>query len=334
MKYVYKSNNLDFLRLVLATAVVFLHLAFLAKTPLTESVSESLHWLSGSAVSTFFIVSGFLIYMSYDRKKTIINYFWGRLLRLYPAYILLILFSSCLYFIVGDGSSVGSYTSEIKYFVANGIFLNFLAPTIDGVFSTHPEPFINGSLWTLKIEVMFYCMVPIFYMLLERKYSYLYMLAIYVLSFIYKDFILFHKDTIPMAETLASQLPGQMMYFIAGIFCFKYFDILKRQFSALLIASVILMWLNLYYLQPFVIAVFITLVFISLPNVLSFKKLGDISYGVYIFHFPIIQLFIANGFEFNTVSSYFVLFTTIFVVSTASWKLVEAPSLRLKNRFF
>lgn len=332
MKYVYKSNNLDFLRLVLATAVVFLHLAFLAKTPLTESVSESLHWLSGSAVSTFFIVSGFLIYMSYDRRETVINYFWGRFLRLYPAYILLILFSSCLYFLVGDGSLVGSYASEIKYFIANAVFLNFLAPTIDGVFSTNPEPFINGSLWTLKIEVMFYCMVPIIYMLLERKYSYLYMLVIYVLSFIYKDFILLHKDTIPIAETLASQLPGQMMYFVSGIFCFKYFDILKRQFSALLIASVILMWLNFYYLQPFVIAVFITLVFISLPNVVSFKKFGDISYGVYIFHFPIIQLFIAYGVVFNTVSSFFLLIITVFLVSTLSWKLVEAPSLRLKDR--
>lgn len=270
--------------------------------------------------------------MSYDRRKTLINYFWGRFLRLYPAYILLILFSSCLYFLVGDGSLVGNYASEIKYFIANAVFLNFLAPTIDGVFSTNPEPFINGSLWTLKIEVMFYCMVPIIYMLLERKYSYLYMLVIYVLSFIYKDFILLHKDTIPMAETLASQLPGQMMYFVSGIFCFKYFDILKRQFSALLIASVILMWLNFYYLQPFVIAVFITLVFISLPNVVSFKKFGDISYGVYIFHFPIIQLFIAYGVVFNTVSSFFVLIMTVFVVSTLSWKLVEAPSLRLKDR--
>ena len=334
MKYVYKSNNLDFLRLVLATAVVFLHLAFLAKTPLTESVSESLHWLSGSAVSTFFIVSGFLIYMSYDRKKTLINYFWGRFLRLYPAYILLILFCSCLYYFVGDGHSGESFKSEIKYIMANLVFLNFLAPTIDGVFSQNPEPIINGSLWTLKIEVMFYCLVPLLYMLLERKHDYLFMVLIYILSFLYKDLALQYKDSIPFADTLARQLPGQMMFFISGVFCFKYFSLFKQHKLLILSMTTILLSFNLYYLQPFLIAVFITVVFISYPNVLSFRKIGDISYGVYIFHFPIIQIFIAYGFTFDSISSYIPLFLTIFLFSFVSWKCIEAPSLKLKNKLF
>jgi peptidoglycan/LPS O-acetylase OafA/YrhL len=333
VKYIYKNNNLDFLRLILATSVVFLHLSYLTKTKFSEDVSIYIHWLSGNAVSAFFIVSGFLIYMSFDKKKSIKNYLWSRFLRLYPAYFIVVSFSAIFFVFLSSSNPYDYFTdSAVKYFFYNSIFLNFLYPSINAVFESHPEQVINGSLWTLKIEVMFYLLVPLLYLILEKKNNLLYMLLIYVSAYVYKYTLLFYSDTIPVMLTLSNQLPGQMMYFISGVFCFKYFTWINKHSKFLFIASVSFILLDVLFFKPFTIAILITIIFISLPNVLSFKKIGDLSYGIYIYHFPIIQVFIAFGVVFDRASSIFSLFFILFLFSFISWKCIEAPFLKMKNK--
>ena len=80
------------------------------------------------------------------------------------------------------------------------------------------------------------------------------------------------------------------------------------------------------------IGMLILILFIQPKNYLSFRKFGDISYGVYIFHFPIIQLFVANvGFDKYPVAVSFAAVFLTYVLAFISWHLLEKRMLNFKK---
>ena len=155
-----KQNNFDILRLTLAILVFFAHWNILA----SQELSNPLFHLSGFAVDMFFIVSGFLIFWSFDSDQNKKHFYIKRFFRIFPLYAFLILMQT-LFFI---GFSDGNFTEIVKYFVANIFFLNFLAPSVGTTLSGLEVDAINGSLWTLKNEVVFYALVPLIFMLYKK----------------------------------------------------------------------------------------------------------------------------------------------------------------------
>lgn len=150
------SNNFDILRLILAVLVFFAHWNILT----SRDISNQLFHLSGYAVHMFFIVSGFLIFWSFDADQNKKHFYIKRFFRIFPLYAFLIILQT-LFFI---GFSDGSTFEVIKYFVVNMFFLNFLAPSVGSTLSSLEVNAINGSLWTLKNEVVFYLIVPFLFM--------------------------------------------------------------------------------------------------------------------------------------------------------------------------
>jgi peptidoglycan/LPS O-acetylase OafA/YrhL len=91
--------------------------------------------------------------------------------------------------------------------------------------------------------------------------------------------------------------------------------------------------LGVEYAEPIFIGMLILLLFISTKTVISFRKFGDISYGVYIFHFPIIQIVASHiGFERNPLVMSLLVLLITFTLSFASWHLLEKKMIRLKGR--
>ncbi len=160
MKSVSLNNNFDILRLALAILVYFAHWNILT----SQELSNPLFHLSGFAVDMFFIVSGFLIFWSFDADQNKKHFYIKRFFRIFPLYAFLILLQT-LFFI---GFSDGSFTETVKYFVANIFFLNFLAPSVGTTLGSLEVDAINGSLWTLKNEVVFYMLVPLIAMLYKK----------------------------------------------------------------------------------------------------------------------------------------------------------------------
>ena len=154
------SNNFDILRLVLAILVFFAHWNILT----SQDISNPLFHLSGFAVDMFFIVSGFLIFWSFGSDQNKKHFYIKRFFRIFPLYAFLIILQT-LFFI---GFSDGSTFEVIKYFIANIFFLNFLAPSVGSTLSSLEVNAINGSLWTLKNEVVFYLIVPLLFMLYKK----------------------------------------------------------------------------------------------------------------------------------------------------------------------
>jgi peptidoglycan/LPS O-acetylase OafA/YrhL len=159
---------------------------------------------------------------------------------------------------------------------------------------------VNGALWTLKIEVMFYLSVPVFAYLFRKVPRLPALLFVYIASVAYFALLTVAAERTGsgLYHELARQLPGQLSYFMSGAFLYYYLPFFVRHKAYFLAAAVAVLAINrnvpLPALEPFALAVVV--VFFGLfPYVGNFGKHGDFSYGAYILHFPIIQLFVQAG---------------------------------------
>lgn len=160
-------NNFDLLRLVFAVTVSLVHAHTLTNFRELTLLSRILS--SDIAVKSFFIISGFLIFMSYEKSSSLNNYYEKRIRRIYPAYFIVVLSCALLLFFLSNKSLAYYFSTQwLKYIITNLVFLNFLQPALPGVFDNNSMNAINGALWTLKIEVMFYITVPIFVFLFRN----------------------------------------------------------------------------------------------------------------------------------------------------------------------
>lgn len=322
------DNNFDLLRLVFAGVVCLVHANELSGI---DALSGMTVWLSSQmAVNAFFVISGYLVVMSRERSPTLSVYFNKRILRIYPAYVAVIAICATGLFSISTQSASGYFTlTWLRYVASNLLFLNFLQPTLPGVFDNNLMQAVNGALWTLKIEVLFYLLVPLLVWTFKRLPLLPTLSGLYLLSVAYRSLMLMlaERTGAGMYAELARQLPGQMSYFLTGIF-FYYFQghLLKRPRSFVAAALCMLAadrWLSLPWLEPFALGTLViaAALFFRAGN---FSKFGDLSYGVYILHFPIIQVLIDRGwFPQRALTAVAVLAVLVGTAAFAMWHLVE-----------
>ena len=148
----------------------------------------------GLRVKVFFIMSGFLIFYSYIKNPNLKNYIRKRTKRILPPYLLVVI----LCFIIGSFITNLRITEYLQsgesysYLINNILFLNFLQPTLPGVFENNPIQAVNGSLWTMKVEIMFYISVPIVFYLLKKYNKLWVMIGIFVFSILYEQCLLIY----------------------------------------------------------------------------------------------------------------------------------------------
>ena len=336
------ENRFDLLRLVFASTVFVYHLNVLALAP-SQQTEQMFAELALLSVQGFFVVSGALVYGSLQRSGSLGTYTEKRVRRLYPAYAVIVLVPA-LYALF----KTGAVTDVLRYLGANLIFLNFLEPTLPGLFQDHASPAVNGSLWTLKIEVMFYVILPLLSWILIKsgRAVALTILAIYISAeiwsgvfewYAYKPFERGEPANLLLLQ-IARQLPGQMSYFISGIALWMLRDRLKQNWwiagfggAALMAASYVSV------LEPLRAAGFALLIaalaYAPGPK-LNAAKYGDISYGVYITHFPIVQALVAAGvFHSHPVLGTLTAILLVVVSSFILWRVIERPMLRRDSHY-
>lgn len=333
----HRKNNLDLLRLFLAVAVFVGHGTWLLPQLFAEAWTLPFWLVSDLAVPCFFAISGYLIFASWERKPNLSQYTERRLLRIYPAFFVAIMVAAFGGFAMTSLSGSEYFSSHwIRYVCANLTAMNFIEKTLPGAFQSPATNVVNGSLWTIKIELMFYASVPVLSWLFHRwsRFAIVPMLAIYVASLIwFHNFHWAHAQYgASIYQILATQLPGQLCYFIAGYMIFRYQALFERH--ALLCVAlaglgvVIDSQIGLLLLKPMSIAVFTLYFAICIPQLIDLSKMGDISYGIYVFHFPLLHVaayFVMNGWSPHVAFAW----TTaiVFVVSFLSWRLIERPAM-------
>lgn len=342
-----QKNNFDFLRFLLAFIVVIGHIIII--TEIEDFQKYKYFFNTYISVTGFFCISGFLIARSYLNSKSLKDYFLKRAARLLPAYLAIIISSFILLSLISS-YTLSDYFSNIlsyKYLAANLSFLNFIQPTLPGVFLHGGLEYpVNGALWTLKIEVGFYFLLPLILFLLEKsKTKLLILLFIYATSISYNYYFqyLYSTTNIVLYSTLAHQLPAFLSYFAAGIALHYYFNFFIKHKIILFIIGltiyIIEYKLHIEILSPLALSFVIFAIAFSNLKIENFSKNGDISYGIYIYHFPLINLAIYFGF-YKTYNPYLVsgiLILSLFVLSLISWHKLEvvflkkAKSLRLSK---
>ncbi|KAA9132833.1 acyltransferase [Marinihelvus fidelis] len=332
------TNNFDLLRLLFAGTVCLVHAYQLSEY-------QPLAWIDSVlstrvAVEAFFVVSGFLIFMSYERSSSNTTYASKRIRRIYPAYFVAVMLCAVGLLGVSSNSVTDYFTvSWVGYVVANLSFLNFFQHTLPGVFETNPVNTVNGALWTLKIEVMFYLSVPLFVMLF-RRFGTLAVLAIaYVgsISYVVLFAWLAEKTGDSVYLRLGRQLPGQLSFFCAGAFFYYQLKFFERWAGYFLAGAILVLIFDSYWLfplfEPFALATVV--IFFALFFYLgNFGKYGDFSYGIYILHFPVLQVFVHYGWLADDPWLYLAAGAlTTLVMAVAMWHLVEKRFLLRSSHY-
>jgi peptidoglycan/LPS O-acetylase OafA/YrhL len=332
-----KNNNINFLRLLLAYVVVIFHSQTLSGSqyPLEKLFDGHI------AVCGFFIISGFLIIRSCWSSNSLQDYFIKRCRRLLPAYFFVIVICMIGLSLFSNLSKVEYFKSPqlIKYFIANIFFMNFLQPSLPGIFLGNGSQAVNGSLWTIKIEIGFYIIVPILSYILNKlktkKRINFFLAFLYLFGNQYNFICLYISQKMGnrLIEELAHQLPGFIQFFAVGIFCAVNYDFVHKYDKYLIIPGIII--LAIYYifgneyLLPIGLGIIIMFIGFHFHKLNNIGKNGDYSYGVYIFHFPIIQILVSSGyFKINKNITLLIVIGTVFSVAYISWNILEKKILK------
>lgn len=353
MAKISRENNFDLIRLLAALQVVLghgIHHLKIESDFLVSSLEHCLKYLPG--VPIFFLISGFLIYASFDRNSDdLARYFRNRFIRIYPGLWVCILVTAALllYDWPSDIFSLLSTSSFWIWLFAELSIAQFYTPEILRFWGVGAP---NGSLWTITVELQFYVIVPLIG-LLSRKISattvVIFVCLISVIANIYIGTL--PEDSIVTKLGNVTVLP-YLYYFGFGMLAYRYWDKIKQFFE-----GKFLIWLLLYaavvFTSVYIFDLAVTEYFIHSPmNLVAdillagltlsagytgtrhFAHLlrgNDISYGIYIYHMLIVN-FMVHRELFGSPVYLLIAFIATIVVAFVSWKLVEQPLLRRKNK--
>ena len=292
-------------------------------------------------VSLFFMLSGFLVSRSWLMNPSAEVFVVSRFLRIAPG----LLFSTLLTtFLIGPAvtsQSLDKYFANTQtYEFLNNIFLFPIHYNLPGVFANNPlQGAVNGSLWSLPVEVLMYATVIILGLTRVLKSRYL-LLSFTVACALLEVFVLSKPQFSQRVELTVLVGPAAKMavFFLCGA-CFHAFRAnIKRDWRMACVAG--LLWFFSFN-SPFLTAtgylalpyLFFFLATLYVPTLRNFAKFGDFSYGLYVFAFPVQQSLIHFlGPHLSVATLFSCSFVVTLLFSVISWHLVESPALRLKSR--
>ncbi len=322
-------NRFDFLRLLFAGAVAIYHAVFLSNLIPFSPFENALTTGAELAIQGFFVISGCLVLGSLIRSETLGHYGEKRIRRLYPAYVIVILIPALIALLL-----TGQAGKVLAYVIPNLGFLNFIEHSLPGLFEGHRHNAVNGALWTLKIEVMFYIALPMIWWMMKRasKLQIPLIILMMIMGEIWRYYFL-NIYTGGYAEHLSRQLPGQIGYFAAGMALWLNWEKIKSPklwwLGLGLALTLLSLWQDeLRIVRPAGLAFIIAWVAFAKGPKLNAARYGDLSYGIYITHFPIIQMCVALGlFAVSPLVGYGASFILTLIASYALWHLVEKRAL-------
>lgn len=324
-------NNFHLMRLVAALLVIYGHSYPISGNPGPDIFQQALRirFAGSVATDTFFIISGFLITASLE-KGSLYRYLWARFLRIFPALV------ACVFLTV---FVLGPLVTDDTGYWQDPQTWNYLKRTstltggwsvLPGVFTDAPRPSVNGSLWTLNVEVRLYLLsflLACVGILKNNRYSWL-ILATFLIGYFYiPRFWPFSYIT------TSDRWLDPIALFLAGAFVWKNRYSVPLSFSLL---GAFLALAGLFHGTPqFEIAYFILLVylvfFIAYVPRLPVIKYRDLSYGVYLYGFPVQQT--VEYVRPNSTAMFNMAWSMAIALGLAflSWELIEKRAMGLKR---
>ncbi|GJM02051.1 MAG: acyltransferase [Rhodomicrobium sp.] len=332
-----RDNNFNLLRVLAAIFISYYHCYFMVLGPLMSNERYAgLYMTSQIVLNFFFIASGFLIALSFERRHDLVTYFTARGLRLLPGILVLALI---LAFVMGPlvtEVSLADYFSALSTWVYVPLTVS-LDPDarLLGVFVSNVNPNeIDEALWTLRYEFVCYIGLAVFGLagLLKAGRHFI------ALSFFVVAGYLVITYLTPLREiTVIEHLMHFGMSFFIGTFFYIYRDHVPLSLPLMLglaFSAFAAYWfIGPYMSEPLILvasayAVF-WLAFVPRGAVRGYNQLGDYSYGIYIYHFPIEQVLMKFNSEYTVAGLFITALPIALVAAVLSWHLIERPALSL-----
>ena len=343
-----RDNNFNLVRIVAAFSVLVSHCYPLALGPIggvTEPVYERLGMTLGSiAVDIFFIASGFLVTGSLLTRKSIVEFAWARVLRIYPALLVMVVL---LVFGLGPLFTTGSlaaYFSDLRtylFLVKNSTLIAGIAIKLPGVFTGVPyHDAVNGSLWSMPYEVRMYALLAVLWTVARLGKARRFVAFEYALLTIAIATGLWKLFGYSVEETMQPGY-GRLARLLFAFFSGAAFHVLKERISL----SRPVFWLLLigllasafdrraFFIVYSLAAPYLLFYFAYVPAGLirNYNRLGDYSYGVYIYAFPVQQSVAALIPGVSVLSMFLLAAAITLTLAVLSWHLLERYALGLKG---
>ena len=328
-----RNNNFNVLRFLAALLVIFSHSYPLA---LGNGEGEPLRqWLGvtfGSlAVDAFFVISGYLVLQSWQRQQVLLNFCRARVLRVLPALVGVLLFSIMLggYFTTLTLTDYMVHKDTAQYFYKNALMLK-TEYKLPGVFVELPYPeAINGSLWTLRYEMKMYLGLAVLGLLgLLTGRGFRLFLLVYLCWY---GFAKWAEQVMPQIDISAEMLRLSFC-FVLGAVCAQYARYVYLHLSVCLVL-IVAVWVSISSLwfqtiMSLLVAYGVLyLAYVPKGWLLQFNRLGDYSYGLYLYAFPLQQSLKALFPSLQPWSMFAYASALTLVCAILSWHLIEKPAL-------
>ena len=330
-----RANNLKLLRFLLATGVVFSHCYVLQVQMRREPMQRFFHFsnLGEIAVFGFFFLSGYLILKSGLRWSTPDDFLAARCLRIFPALWCTVLLCVAVVGPAMTSLSLRDYATAplTRHYLLQTVLRADTLHGLPGVFSGRiPFDSINQPLWTLSSEWLMYVVVLIICVAIRLRQG---------LRFRWRSWLF-----ISLVLVLTAQmLPFQPMYtlrwavlFALGGTCFLLREYVRLNIPVavvLMSASLLLLRIAPHTGKPlFPLALCYAIAVAGYHPALYvrwFNRLGDYSYGIYIYGWPIQQVLLTRA-SGSPVRLFALAFPCILVMAGLSWHLLEERALQCK----
>jgi peptidoglycan/LPS O-acetylase OafA/YrhL len=338
-----RDNNFNLLRFVAASLVLISHSYVLASgDEHSEPLREQLGVTWGSiAVDVFFVTSGFLIARSYVMRKSLLIFFWSRFLRIFPALIIAVFFSSFVVGLIFTELPFRDYFGSFqlyKYVLKNCVVFIGAEYDLPGVFLETPYPrAVNGSLWTLPNEVRLYALLVLVLSILKYLQIKISFLKIPVMLFLIVLAVLTMNILNHYVDFYSGRFLGLFYMFFLGGLCYFYQEKIPLTTPFFLVVLILLILSSVnrdfFYLIYLMSLPYIIFYLAYVPNgkIRLFNQLGDYSYGIYIYAFPVQQSLVSimPGISISKMILFASLITLL--LSILSWKFVEKKALSYKS---
>lgn len=330
------QNSLDALRLVAAAMVLYSHQYALLGLP--EPMFTPWNSFGDAGVAIFFFMSGFLVWTSWARDPSPQRFFQRRALRIFPALWVLCLVSVLVLGPLLSALPLSAYFGSGDTWRYLGTALLVSSKTLPGLFSGNPIPYVvNGSLWTLPVEFLCYVTVAVTGMVIlgriGARLSTSTLLPICVLSVV----LLASYGALWTGPHFIPHLEMVALFWFGVLYGHGVSAPRDRHLWVLGAAAVLAYALlgprSMERAVMFVCAAL--LVHVARTTTVGDRlteHLGDLSYGVYIFAFPVQQIGVHFGQGMGWGVSTYLLSSAAVTGALAylSWHGVEKQALRFK----
>jgi peptidoglycan/LPS O-acetylase OafA/YrhL len=338
-----RDNNLNLMRMLAAYAVLISHSYTLTAGTSDAEPGHVLIGLSlGSiAVHVFFLASGFLVTASLLNRRSVIEFAWARALRIVPGLLVMLVLVALALGPLYTNLPLDAYVRDRRtweFITRNAVPVARMAYELPGVFEGNPYKLaVNGSLWTLPYEVRMYLALALLWLAARwarRAQSGGFECLVVIAALLLGSHVLashFMGESVSLWSAL-----GFMFFVGASFYVFRqHVKVTWRGFLAVLICWAVALLHPLLIFPVYLVTIGYALLFLAyVPGgfIRGYNRFGDVSYGIYIYAFPVQQAVVAS-FPGASVEAMIVISTLVTIpLAMLSWHLVEKRALNLKGK--